>query len=71
MLNIAFYRAVTLLGHVPWLAEFLALVPAVVNALDEMKQLYFDRAVARKKEGTREKDLFHYLVRGVHFPFYH
>ena len=51
--------------------EFLALVPAVVNALDEMKQLYFDRAVTRKKEGTREKDLFRYLVRGVHFPFYH
>ena len=52
----------TLIGHVPWLARFILLIPGSTNDLDVMKKAGAERAIARKKEGTKQKDLFYYLV---------
>ena len=61
---------VTLLGHIPWLARFLLLVPAIVKDFNNMRQACFDRAIARKEKGTKQRDLFYYLVLRV-YPFFH
>ena len=58
----AFHRMITLLGHIPWLARFIVLVPAVVKGINDMRQVCVDRAIARKERGTNQKDLFYYLV---------
>lgn len=60
---------VTLIGHIPWLAGFLALVPAVAKDLNDMRQACSDRAVERRQKETKQKDLFYYLVSNVHLPF--
>lgn len=56
---------ITLLGHIPWIARFLVLVPAVARDLKNMKKACIDRAIARKEKGTKQKDLFYYLVLSV------
>ena len=53
---------ITLLGHIPWLARFIVLIPAVVKGINNMRQVCIDRAIARKERGTNQKDLFYYLV---------
>lgn len=60
-----FLRMITLLGHVPWLARFIALVPAVVKGINNMRQACVERAIARKERGANQKDLFYYLVSSV------
>jgi len=60
---------ITLLGHIPWLAGFLVLVPAVAKELNNWRQTCFDNATARKEKGTKEKDLFYHLVLNVHLSF--
>jgi len=62
------HRMITLLGHIPWLAGFLALVPAVAKDFNDMRQACFNRAVARREKGTEQRDLFYYLVLSVHLP---
>ena len=57
-----FYRIFNLVGHIPWLARFIMLVPGSTNDLDNMRKACFEKALARKKEGTKQKDLFYYLV---------
>ena len=57
-----FRRIFTLLGHLPWLARFIPLIPGRANDLDSMRKSCFERAMARKKKGTEQKDLFYYLV---------
>ena len=59
------YRIFTLIGHLPWLARFIMLIPGSTNDLDNMRKACFERAIARKKKGAEQKDLFYYLV-GVH-----
>jgi len=59
---IVFHRMITLLGHIPWLARFIVLVPTTVKDLNNMRQVCIDRAIARKEKGTEQKDLFYYLV---------
>lgn len=55
-------RMFTLVGHLPWLARFILLIPGNTNALETMKRVGRERAITRKKEGTKKKDLFYYLV---------
>lgn len=43
------------------------LVPGSTNDLDNMRKACFERALARKKKGTKHKDLFYYLVSVVYF----
>ena len=57
-----FRRIFTLIGHLPWLARFIMLIPGSTNDLDNMRKACFERAIARKKKGTKQKDLFYYLV---------
>ena len=57
-----FSRIFTLIGHLPWLARFITLIPGSTNDLDNMRKACFERAMARKKKGTKQKDLFYYLV---------
>lgn len=57
-----FHRMFTLVGHLPWLARFILLIPGSTNDLDAMRKAGHERAIARKKEGTKQKDLFYYLV---------
>ena len=38
------------------------LIPGSTNDLDIMKKACFERALARKKKGAKQKDLFYYLV---------
>ena len=62
----------TLVGHLPWLARFMMLIPGISNNLDSMRKAGFEKAVARKKEGSKQKDLFYYLVsitRFFYFPY--
>lgn len=56
------YRIFTLIGHLPWLARFIMLIPGSTNDLDNMRKACFERAIARKKKGAKQKDLFYYLV---------
>jgi len=62
-----FRRIFTLIGHLPWLARFITLVPGSTNDLDDMRKSCFERAIARKKNGSKLKDLFYYLVSITHF----
>ena len=55
-------RIFTLIGHLPWLARFIMLIPGSTNDLDNMRKACFERAIARKKKGAKQKDLFYYLV---------
>jgi len=43
------------------------LIPSSTNDLDNMRKACFERALARKKKGTKQKDLFYYLVSFKHF----
>jgi len=52
----------TLIGHLPWLARFILLIPGSTNDLKVMKKAGAERAIQRKKEGTKQKDLFYYFV---------
>ncbi|KAF9651179.1 cytochrome P450 [Thelephora ganbajun] len=54
-------KAFALIGHLPWLARFMMLVPGSKNDLDNMRKACFERAILRKKKGTKQKDLFYYL----------
>ena len=38
------------------------LIPGSTNVLDNMRKACFERVTARKKKGTKQKDLFYYLV---------
>ena len=60
----------TLLGHVPWLAGFLAMVPSIARGLDNSRRAHFDKATARKGKGTGVKDLFYHLVSDF-YPLFH
>ena len=51
-----------LIGHLPWLARFIMLIPGSTNDLDTMRKACFEQALARKKRGSKQKDLFYYLV---------
>ena len=57
-----FHRVFNLVGHIPWLARFIMLIPGSTNDLDNMRKACFEQALARKKKGTKQKDLFYYLV---------
>ena len=63
-----FRRIFNLVGHLPWLARFIILIPGSTNDLDNMRKACFEQALARKKKGTKQKDLFYYLV-GTAFLF--
>lgn len=52
----------TLVGHLPWLARFILLIPGSTNDLEAMRKAGHERMIVRKKEGTKQKDLFYYLV---------
>lgn len=57
-----FRRIFTLVGHLPWLARFIMLIPGSTNDLDTMRKACFEKVMARKKKGAKQKDLFYYLV---------
>ena len=57
-----FGRIFTLIGHLPWLARFIMLIPGSTNNLKNMRKSCLERAMARKKKGAKQKDLFYYLV---------
>ena len=61
----------TLIGHIPWLARLLLLIPGSTNDLKKMRNACFEWATARKKRGSKQKDLFYYLVstENVAVPF--
>ena len=42
------------------------LIPGSTNDLDTMKKACFERALARKERGSKQKDLFYYLVSVEH-----
>ena len=69
MSKINFYRMVTLLEHIPWLAGFLAMVPAFARDFSDLKKARFHQAAARKETGNKRRDLFYHLVLSVHLPF--
>jgi len=50
-----------LILHLPWLARLIMLIPGSTNDLDSMKKACFERGIARKNRGTKQKDLFYYL----------
>ena len=55
------HRMLTLIGHIPWLARLITLIPGSRNDLENMKSC-FERAIARKEKGAKQNDLFYYLV---------
>jgi len=50
-----------LVGHLPWLARFIMLIPGSTNDLDIMRKACIEKAIGRKKKGSKQKDLFYYL----------
>lgn len=62
LLNSTSHRIATLIGHVPWLAGFLALVPAAAKYFNHLWQRYFNQGEERGRKGTEQNDVFYRLV---------
>ena len=51
------------MGHCPWLGIYLGHVPMAAALMKKLLDFGMERALARIKNGSLSRDLFHYLVR--------
>lgn len=58
----SFYRAATIIGNIPWIAEYAKQVPGVGKDLKAFRSFGMTQASIRKTQGSQHRDLFHYLV---------
>lgn len=56
------YRAITFLGHVPWLGATILTHPEWLPDYTKFRMFAQARAVRRIQEGSPYKDLFYHLV---------
>lgn len=52
----------TIYEHVPWLAYYARHLPFVAQDTKKFRKFCMERGTNRYRQGSKEKDLFYYLV---------
>ena len=57
------YRSAQIFEHIPWLGGWVRYFPQLATAATQFRVMCMQRGMQRLQQGSKQKDLFYYLVR--------